>query len=271
MSSRERLLSYHALKKARTTIEDFVQSYFPLHRLSVSEDFFKYWDVLVFVEAAIYEMDEENEVLASQGLINPLKRLKGEQVLTEVLREQGLLSYHISLQLLQGKAYWQRERHLCSRMLSQEQQPAFTLEEVHAASESKSFDYRLLHCVLYSLIGREPDQKLSKFLFLDEHLVDIGDDLHDYEEDVLNNSFNIFRAYVHLFGQEAQLRLVERISEFEDRHRAALCELPKWMQEAYRSRQKQASSVPGSDKWVFPQPIYDERRYRERLAHLDGQ
>lgn len=53
-------------QKARTTIEDFALSYLPLHNLKL-EDFFKYWDVLCFVEAAIYSMDEENEALASAG------------------------------------------------------------------------------------------------------------------------------------------------------------------------------------------------------------
>ena len=33
-----------------------------------------------------------------------------------------------------------------------------------------------------------------------ETLVDIADDLYDYEEDVLKNSFNCFRMYVHMHG-----------------------------------------------------------------------
>ena len=30
--------------------------------------------------------------------------------------------------------------------------------------------------------------------------MDIADDLYDYEEDVLKNSFNCFRMYVHMHG-----------------------------------------------------------------------
>ena len=48
-------------------------------------------------------------------------------------------------------------------------------------SEAKSFDYRLLNHLLYNIQKREPDKQLLEFLFLDEHLVDIADDLHDYE------------------------------------------------------------------------------------------
>jgi hypothetical protein len=43
-------------QRSRTTIEDFVLSYFPLHGLCIPDDFFKHLDVLVFVEALIYEM-----------------------------------------------------------------------------------------------------------------------------------------------------------------------------------------------------------------------
>lgn len=82
---------------------------------------------------------------------------------------------------LQGKLYWQRERELCFLMAAADEKAQFTAKDVHAASEGKSFDYRLLHHLLHSILGTQPDKQLLHFLFLDEHLVDIGDDLHDYE------------------------------------------------------------------------------------------
>ena len=63
-------------QKARTTIEDFALSYLPLHGLGV-EDFFKFWDVLCYVEAAIYSMDEENEALAAAGITSQDLELTG--------------------------------------------------------------------------------------------------------------------------------------------------------------------------------------------------
>ena len=141
----------------------------------------------------------------------------GERIILEVLREKGLLNYHIQLQLLQvrslfkmiaghghctralfflggvghcciqGKLYWQRERSLSARLALASPAnlpchvPQFTVDEAHAVSEAKSFDYRLLNHLLYNIQKREPDKQLLEFLFLDEHLVDIADDLHDYE------------------------------------------------------------------------------------------
>lgn len=73
-------------------------------------------------------------------------------------------------------------------------EPGFALAEALAAHEAKSFDYRLLHLVLHKLIGAPYDEGLLAFMEVDERLVDIGDDLTDYEDDVAQNSFNIYRG-----------------------------------------------------------------------------
>lgn len=40
---------------------------------------------------------------------------------------------------------------------------------------------QVLHLLLYQLTKVPYDEQLLEFLFVDEHLVDIGDDLVDYE------------------------------------------------------------------------------------------
>ena len=45
---------------------------------SPAQDFFKHLDILVFVEATIYAMDEENELYAKQGLLMPHAHAQGE-------------------------------------------------------------------------------------------------------------------------------------------------------------------------------------------------
>lgn len=51
-----------------------------------------------------------------------------------------------------------------------------------------------MNLLLFRLTGRPYDEALLTFLRLDEMLVDIGDDLFDYEDDVIANSFNILRG-----------------------------------------------------------------------------
>ena len=41
--------------------------------------------------------------------------------------------------------------------------------------------WQVLNLLLYGLRSAQPDEALLRFLFVDEHLVDIGDDLVDYE------------------------------------------------------------------------------------------
>lgn len=113
-------VSFHSLKRARTTIEDFVKTYFLFHGLEAG-DFFQYMPILLFVEATIYQMDEENEQLALAGGFadggdnrNDIVILQGEQVLREVLDSEGLLSEGVLRELENGRKYWRAERRLCS-------------------------------------------------------------------------------------------------------------------------------------------------------------
>lgn len=128
-----------------------------------------------------------------------------------------------------------------------------------------------MHYLLHALLKKTPDPALLLFLRLDEELLDIGDDLVDYEEDILANSFNIYRCYVHLYGLGAQMKLIEYISGVEQRHAAALEGLPEKVQEVYRKRQKEAAEgerdAAGALKWVFPHPILDEGKYREEHSN----
>ena len=39
----------------------------------------------------------------------------------------------------------------------------------------------MLHCVLMKLYGKEKDGSLFEYLAVDEELLDVGDDLVDYE------------------------------------------------------------------------------------------
>ncbi len=153
---------------------------------------------------------------------------------------------------------------------------------------------QVLHLVLHKLRGTEPDPAIMRFLATDEYLTDIGDDLTDYEEDVAANSFNILRCYVHLFGADAQMRLVrrawqwrtaatraykkksysdvawdlqvERISEFEAQHSRLLFALPDDLRAAHLERQKQAGKEAGTSSWSFPRLIFDEGSYRREHA-----
>mgnify|MGYP001230233545 CR=1 FL=1 len=160
----QQVLSYEALSRARTTLKDFCAFYLPLHGLSVTA-FFRFLPILVFVEAAIYQLDEDNEQLASDSLhasrsglgADPsggLSRPPSARVSTalhSVLRTQGLLSQRVLARLREGERYWELERKLSAAMAAG---MAVSETEVREASSLKSFDYRVLNEVLLLLIAR---------------------------------------------------------------------------------------------------------------------
>ncbi len=73
-----RTVSLHSLQRARTTLEDFALSYMPYLGLSPERDFFKYLDVLVWLEATVYDLDEQNELMCKHGLRAPSRKLAGD-------------------------------------------------------------------------------------------------------------------------------------------------------------------------------------------------
>lgn len=75
-----------------------------------------------------------------------------------------------------------------------------------------------MHLLILELLQQPYDNTLLEFMRIDEFLIDIGDDLTDYEDDVVANSFNIFRGYVYLYGGEAPLKLVSVVSSFLQQH-----------------------------------------------------
>ena len=247
-----------------------MKTYFPLHGID-QEDFFEFWDILIYVEGAIYQLDELNEQIAAgtagPATINDVMR--GVAVIKDVLEAKGLLTDAVRGELDDGLQFWEQERVFGAKMLANSKvppnghsPPLFFMDDVLAAAAKKSFDYRVLHLLLHALRDMPPSKDLLEFLLVDEKLVDLGDDLSDYEDDVCSNSFNIYRLYVHLYGRKAPLRLVERISALETRHAELLGHLPTQLQDIYKTRMANAAEAPGALRWTFPTPILNESAYR---------
>jgi hypothetical protein len=62
-----------------------------------------------------------------------------------------------------------------------------------------------MHLLLLELLQQPCDEGLLAFMRVDEMLIDIGDDLTDYEDDVMANSFNIYRGAVIVLGHAREL------------------------------------------------------------------
>lgn len=276
-----RILSYDAMARARTTLSDFTAFYLPLHELT-DRDFFRWLPLLVYVEAMVYQADEDNEARAASfaraasGSVGEQPAAKAQAAtlgcLVSLLESRGLMSDRVRAELENGRRYWAEERRLCAGMVGAGGAggaPPPTFDEVLAASALKSFDYRLLHALLCALSGREASAALLRFLNVDETLTDIADDLFDYEKDVARNSFNVLRGAAHALGEAAPLALATRIGEMEREHEAALCALPEPTAAAYRSSRRAAMRRPGSEKWIFPRLMLPAQEMLHRAAEAE--
>ncbi|KAJ7550607.1 hypothetical protein O6H91_07G109100 [Diphasiastrum complanatum] len=274
------------------------------------KDIFKYLPVLMFVEAYIYQLDEENEKLLNPSTgklcasisdaervehavltqrkesfykvqsakhefeastetaflcnsVNPFEGLCAE------LANRGLMTQRIALELKAGVEYWLLEQSLC-RALSDGSE--ILIGDVMRAVELKSFDYRVLNLLLYQLLGTQVNEVHLTFLRVSELLVEISDDLFDYEEDVLRNNFNILRMFARIYGPaKAPNMLASCIFTAEDKFEVLLKQLEPSLASHYQMRCKEATMEGGSKSknafgsWTLPPLIVDEATYRSSV------
>ncbi|KAF8018478.1 hypothetical protein BT93_H3381 [Corymbia citriodora subsp. variegata] len=216
------VIGLNSMERANSTLEDFCRSYFMFHEMDVNrpESIFKYLPVLSFTESYIYQLDNMNEriVQPSAGGLPILnaqseerdRDLSSELVnafegdpfgpLKSLLEFRGLLNDRIIEEFKSGEEFWALERKLCSALMHEE---VVSVEDVMRAIHLKSFDYRVLNLLVYELRGEKVNELHMEFLSTSEYLVEISDDLFDYEDDVLENSFNILRMFIKIYGASA--------------------------------------------------------------------
>ena len=197
-------VSIEGVDLAQSALEDFVNSYFMFHRLNSesSHDVLKYLPFLTFVESHIYGLDQDNEDSllpkeAPHDRTAPCQDRQDRQDLDSslldpfgplrlVLRERRWLTARLDQELKDGSRFWALERKLCATLASSDPRERKSMSrcDVEEALRLKSFDYRTMNLLLYVMRGEEPNEAHMDFLATSEVLVEIGDDLVDYFEDV---------------------------------------------------------------------------------------
>ncbi|MED6134461.1 hypothetical protein PIB30_037345 [Stylosanthes scabra] len=190
------MVSLDSMEKANSTLEDFCRSYFMFHELDVTkpQTIFKYLPILSFTESYIYQLDKMNEKLlptpTDGDSVHGGKDEKTTQVLASyisndpvqplatLLKHKDLLTERIRKELTLGEEYWALERKLCYALINKEE---MLIDDVMKAIHLKSFDYRVLNLLLYQLRGAKVEELHMDFLSVSEFLVEVSDDLYDYE------------------------------------------------------------------------------------------
>ncbi|XP_045814518.1 uncharacterized protein LOC123908057 isoform X1 [Trifolium pratense] len=274
------MIGLDSMQKANSTLEDFCRSYFMFHGLDVSkpQSIFKVLPILSFTESYIYQLDKMNENLlqtpkrkdekATQDLVSCFSTDPFGPLVT-IFEQRGLLTERITEELRHGEEYWALERKLCHALINEDE---ILIDDVMKAIHLKSFDYRVLNLLLYQLQGAKADELHMEFLSISEFLVEVSDDLYDYEDDVLENNFNVLRMFIRIYGAStAPAMLAKCITEAESKYKSLLELLDPKLSVSYQKRCAEATEEGGKASehplgtWCIPSVIQDEELYRSSL------
>ncbi|TXG60165.1 hypothetical protein EZV62_014738 [Acer yangbiense] len=307
------IIGLDSMQRANSTFEDFCRSYFMFHGMDANspQAIFKYLPVLSFTESYIYQLDRLNEKILNMptdGIIvseirfeefnrSQVAKLMGMfksdpfRPLMYLLERDSLMTERIREEFRCGSEYWTLERKLCCQLMSKKE---ISIEDVMRAIQLKSFDYRvlnlllyqlrqekvisLLHNVKYILDSLTPTVKVNdlhmEFLSISELLVEISDDLFDYEDDVLENNFNIFRMFIGIYGPSiAPAMLAKCITEAEEKYNSLLKSLDPQLSLNYQIRCEEATKEGGKisgnplGAWSIPPVIVNEESFRSNLLN----
>lgn len=188
-----------------------------------------------------------------------------------LLQQHGLLTDRVREEFSSGVEYWSLERKLCRALGSKQE---ISVENVMRAIHLKSFDYRVLNLLLYQLRGEKVNDMHMEFLSASEFLVEVSDDLFDYEDDVLENSFNILRMFNGIYGASAAPAVLAKvITEAEEKYDCLLKALDPELSLNYQKRCEEATkeggktSGPSLGTWSIPPVIEDEDLYRSDVLN----
>ncbi|RCV33886.1 hypothetical protein SETIT_7G118700v2 [Setaria italica] len=286
------MVGFDAMTRAKSTLEDFCRSYFMFHGLDANnpQSIFKYLPVLSFTESYIYQLDASNEdslnlIPDNRSSSKELERKKEAfdetslsqmiEPLDSFLQNQGLMTDRLQTELKSGIQYWSLERKLCQALTRNEK---ISIDDVMKAIHLKSFDYRVLNLLMYQLTGQQVNELHMDFLSISEFLVEISDDLYDYEDDVINNTFNILRMFAAIYGpSEAPNMLAKCIGEAEEKYESFSKKLDPSLSGSCWRRCEEATKEGGKisghayGTWNIPSVISDEESFRrERTSKHDA-
>ncbi len=254
LPSRTSCISYQSMRRSSRVLREFVLYYFPIYNLSIN-DFFRFYPVLGFIEALVYQTDDEVEKIQSEGCHNLQNSPwnSKQEIILAVLKEFNLKHFQVEWYLNQMGTYFDLETELLAS-------PHPTHAMVRKAAELRSSDYRILHCTLRQMLGlsfqQEELNEELKLMWPLEVLNDIEDDIDSYSLDVAAKQYNTYRMFVKLYGENAAYYLKRELDYYENLFHSQLRQFSDLKREAFTrpwNAYRLDHPVP-----VIPEPINED-------------
>ena len=110
--------SIEGVDLAQSALEDFINCYYMFHGLDPDSgaDVLRYGPTLGFVEAHIYDLDQQNEDFLHPE--TPAKAVGSAEGLMETLRQRTWLTEPLEQELRSSGRFWHLERKICRALAS---------------------------------------------------------------------------------------------------------------------------------------------------------
>lgn len=287
------ILSFKALRKAGKVLGFVSSIYSHSHNLN-QKDYLTYADILCFVEGALYLIDDNNEggsgdkdkllqfdfsnlysISSDEFRIN-LDRNRYLAVLYAFLNDHGFYDSYVARQLRDGLLFYKLEQW-CLRCIRDANERHHLSEDlILRCNALHSYDIRMLNLLVYQLTKQPYNQEYLDFFYNHEKLLEIFIDLQEYRKEVLDDSFNVYRMYVHLYPNIEQCKA--QFTKFILDSERDCCAIPAYIKLKYPNfmdllretlieyhkdmKTPKSNKAMGERLWSLPEPIVDEQKFR---------
>ncbi|MEH2000903.1 MAG: hypothetical protein V7L00_19515 [Nostoc sp.] len=248
-------ISYQSLRRSCRVLREFVLYYFPIYNLSMN-DFFRFYPILGFIEALVYETDDEVEQIQAESSHYKLQNSPWQhkqKIILSILEEFNIKHFEVEYYLNKLGDYFDLETQLLATK-------NITHAMIRKAEELRSSDYRVLHCTLLKMLGMNYSQEELneelKLMWPLEVLNDIEDDLMSYSEDVEAKHYNTYRMFVKLYKEKAPYYLKRELDYYENLFHQQLTQFSDLKREAFTrpwNAYRLDHPVP-----IIPEPIFED-------------
>lgn len=198
--------------------------YFPASQLSRAQRL-RCAAPLLFIELLVYQVDALTEKSKSVDLdvvrnkdYDSLHRYK--RLFVSLLKAARAYNAEAAREVEFGEEFVRLENRVSSSK-------RITSAEWVRLIELRSSDVRLLHSMVFALLGRPSDESLMALLWPVEVLSDIANDFDHYAADVASGEFNAYAACIALRGpDEAPACIRALVREYEQRYQDLLVAFP---------------------------------------------
>lgn len=176
-----------------------------LYEISNTEFLRDLFPIVITTQSLVYTADYEIEESQKNGpsdLVHPW--LKQKTILMKILKEFDLYTIDAEREADLLTEYWTLENELMSGA-------EITKEKLNRAILLRASDIMILHKICEKKLGIEFPQKAWSALQDIEVLRDVEADLRQYEKDVINNDFNIYRMFIRYYGKEHAAQRIDVI------------------------------------------------------------